>query len=111
MRKLSIEQHIRSATHKNDSLKKKSLITKRKASNIEEAVDRIKNVSTTKGSSYRNMVCKAMLIGGVAFELLDDRDAFSIRHPLEDGGGASLPKRACFGSTNIFYSIHSFLNI
>ena len=27
------------------------------------------------------------------FELLDDRDAFSIRHLLEDGGGASLPKR------------------
>ena len=65
LRKLSIEQHIRSATHKKNSLKKNSLISKRNAPNIEEAVDRIKNISTTKASSYRKMVCKGMLIGGV----------------------------------------------
>ena len=53
----------------------------------------MRNVSTIKASSFRKMVCKAMLIGGIPFELLDNKDACSMRHILEDGGEATLPKR------------------
>ena len=34
-----------------------------------------------------------MLIGGIPFELLDNKDACSMRHILEDGGEATLPER------------------
>ena len=111
LRKLPIEQHIRSATHKNDSQKKKSLITKRKASNIEEAVDRIKNVSTTKASTFWQRCPTSVL------QRMPDTKSISIVKEFESNStnqhrlADHIPVRASFGSTNIFYSIHSFLNI
>eukprot|EP00596_Hydrurales_sp_CCMP1899_P005209 CAMPEP_0119035962 /NCGR_PEP_ID=MMETSP1177-20130426/3286_1 /TAXON_ID=2985 /ORGANISM="Ochromonas sp, Strain CCMP1899" /LENGTH=724 /DNA_ID=CAMNT_0006994953 /DNA_START=56 /DNA_END=2227 /DNA_ORIENTATION=- len=92
-RKQGIKQHIGSQKHKDGIVKKKALITQRQGSNIEDAVGRIPNINTIQASSYRTIVCKALLIGGVHFEVLEDNDACTLRHILEDGGGATLPRR------------------
>ena len=65
----------------------------RSAPNIEEALSRTPNINTLEARTYRKMVRRAMLISGIPFEVLDDNDACSIRHILEVGGKATLPKR------------------
>ena len=75
-------------------VKRQTMADVRSAPNIEEALSRTPNFNTLEAArTYRKMVSRAMLISGVPFEVLDDNDACSIRHILEVGGKATLPKR------------------
>ena len=50
-------------------------------------------MNTLEARTYRKMLCRAILISGISFEVLDDQEACSIRHFLEVGGSVTLPKR------------------
>ena len=65
----------------------------RSAPNIEEALSRTPNINTLEARTYRKMVSRAILMSVIPLQVLDDDDACRIRHILEVGGSATLPRR------------------
>ena len=90
---MSIKQHLQNKSHRENVIKKKSLVKQRDTSNIEESVGKMLTKNTVDSYSYRRLVCKALLIAGISFQFLEIKDSCTLRHLLEDGGGATLPRR------------------
>ena len=90
---MSITQHLRNRSHRENEMKKKSLVKQRATSSIEESVGKMMTKNTVDSYSFRRIVCKALLIAGISFQFLENKDSCTLRHILGDGGWATLPRR------------------
>ena len=72
LRKMSITQHLQNKSHRENEIKKKSLVKQRATTSIEESVEKMLTKNTVDSYSYRRIVCKALLIAGISFQFLEN---------------------------------------
>ena len=66
---MSITQHLQNKSHRENEIKKKSLVKQRATYSIEESVGKMLTKNTVDSYSYRRIDCKALLIACISFSV------------------------------------------